>query len=70
MTYSVESTVQDLLANDAVKAIVEKHLPGLSSHPQIGMARGMSLSTVAKFANGLISPEALQKIDAELKTLA
>jgi hypothetical protein len=69
MAYSIESTVQELLDNEATKAIVDKHLPGLSSHPSIGMARSMGLSTVANFSGGLISQEALQKIDAELKAL-
>jgi hypothetical protein len=69
MSYSIESTVRDLLENDATKAIIEQHLPGFSSHPQIGMARGMGLSTVAKFSGGMITDEALQKISAALKGL-
>lgn len=70
MPYSTESTVRDLLDNDTTKAIVEQHLPGFSSHPQIGMARDMALRTVAKFSGGLITDEALQKIDAALKAIA
>lgn len=70
MSYSIESTVRDLLENDAAKAVVEQHLPGISDHPQIDMARGMSLSTVAKYTDGLISQDALEKIDADLKALA
>jgi hypothetical protein len=70
MPYSTESTVRDLLDNDATKAIVEQHLPGFSSHPQIGMVRDMGLSTVAKFSGGLITDEALQKIDAAFKAIA
>ena len=69
MTYSIESTVRDLLDNAATKSVVEKHLPGLSSHPQLGMARGMSLSTVAQFSGGQISEEVLQSVDAELRAL-
>lgn len=69
MSYSIESTVSDLLGSAAAKAIVEKHLPGLSSHPQIDMARGMPLTTAAKFAGGLISQDALEKIEADLKAL-
>ncbi|WP_179401461.1 hypothetical protein [Burkholderia guangdongensis] len=69
MPYSIESTVRDLLGNDATKAIIERHLPGLSAHPQAGLAQGFALATVAKFANGLISEDALRKIDAALKTL-
>ncbi|HYD63366.1 MAG TPA: hypothetical protein VEC35_23620 [Noviherbaspirillum sp.] len=69
MPYSIDSTVRDLLDNDVVKAIVEQHLPGFSAHPQIGMARGMSLSMVAKFSEGLITDDALQNIDEALRAL-
>ncbi|MBO7934231.1 hypothetical protein J6358_31525 [Burkholderia pseudomallei] len=69
MSYSAKSTVRDLLENDVTKAIVEQHLPGFSDHPQIGMARGMALSAVARFSGGLITEDALQKIDAALKAL-
>lgn len=70
MAYSIDSTVNELLADPAATAIVEKYLPGASSHPQIGMAGGMSLATVAQFAGALVPKGALEKIDAELKALA
>ncbi len=69
MAYSIESTVRELLGNEATKAILEQHLPGISSHPQIGMAGGMALATVAKFSGGLITEEALEKIQTALQAL-
>jgi hypothetical protein len=72
MAYSIESTVRELLdseATQATQAILEQYLPGISAHPQIGMASGMPLSTVAKFFSGLITDEALQKIQAALQAL-
>lgn len=69
MAYSIESTVRELLGNEATKAILEQYLPGISAHPQIGMASGMPLATVAKFSGGLITDEALQKIQAALQAL-
>jgi hypothetical protein len=69
MAYSIESTVRELLASDATKAILEQYLPGISAHPQIGMAGGMALATVAKFSGGLITDEALEKIQAALQAL-
>jgi hypothetical protein len=58
MSCSIESTVRDLLDNDATKAIIEQHLPGITFHPQLDMA----LATVAKHTDGLISEDLLQKI--------
>jgi hypothetical protein len=66
---SINSTLGDLLDNDTSKAILEKHLPGISTHPQISMGRGFPLKTVASFSGGLISNEALDKIEADLKAL-
>lgn len=66
---SIQSTLGDLLDNEVAKAILEKHLPGVSTHPQIGMGRGFALKMVAGFSGGLITSEALEKIDADLKAL-
>lgn len=69
MSFSIETKLGDLLDNEATKAVLEKHLPGISNHPQIGMGKGFALSMVAKFSGGLITEEALAKIDEELKAL-
>lgn len=69
MSLSINSNLGDLLDNEASKAVLEKHLPGISAHPQIAMGRGFPLKMVANFSGGLISNEALEKVDADLKTL-
>jgi hypothetical protein len=69
MSMSIESKLGDLLENEAAKAILEKHMPGISTHPQIGMGKGFALSMVAKFSGGLISDDMLTKVDADLKAL-
>jgi hypothetical protein len=69
MSFSIESKLGDLLDNEATKAILEKHMPGISTHPQIGMGKGFALSMVAKFSGGMITEEMLQKVNAELTAL-
>lgn len=69
MSFSIESKIRDILADDQAKAAVEKILPGFSKHPQLGLAKSMSLKTVAKYSGGLITDEALQKIDAEFQAI-
>jgi hypothetical protein len=69
MSFSIESKLGDLLENDAAKAVLEKHMPGISTHPQIGMGKGFALSMVAKFSGGLITEEMLQKVNADLTAL-
>ncbi len=69
MAFNTDSKVGDLLANDQVKAILDKHMEGFSSNPQLGMAKGFSLKMVAGFSGGKITPEKLAAIDAELAAL-
>jgi para-nitrobenzyl esterase len=64
------TTIGDIIDNPAAKAIVEKYLPGFSSHPQIDMARSFTLKAVQSFRPDMISDELLAKIDADFAALA
>ncbi|GAB3552719.1 hypothetical protein GCM10027343_38610 [Noviherbaspirillum agri] len=70
MSLSINSNLGDLLDNADSKAVLEKHLPGISTHPQIAMGRGFPLKMVANFSGGLITNEALEKVDTDLKALS
>lgn len=68
--YSTATTkVGDLLANPAAAAILERHFPGFSADSRIGMAKGMTLRTIQKFAKDVFTEEALTAVDAELAEL-
>lgn len=69
-TFSTQSKLGDLLDNDTTKAILEKHMLGISTHPQIAMGREMPLAVVASFSGGLITPDMLDKVDTDLNSLA
>ncbi|AUY32328.1 hypothetical protein EON09_14515 [Pseudomonas soli] len=69
MAFSIDSKVGELLDNNNTSQVLEKHVPGISKHPQIGMARGFALVTAAKYSGGLISPEVLKEIDSDLRAL-
>ena len=69
MAYSIQSSLGDLLDNEQTKAILEKHMPGISAHPQIAMGRGFPLSVVANFSGGLITEDMLKAVDADLVAL-
>jgi hypothetical protein len=67
---SANSKISEILENAEAKAIVEKHMPGFSSHPQIDMAKDFSLKAVQSFAPDRISDELLAKIDADFAAMA
>lgn len=69
MAFSTQSKLGDLLENDQAAAILEKHIPGISTHPQIGMGKGFPLAVVANFSGGLITQEMLQAVDADFAAL-
>lgn len=68
MPFSIDSKLGDLLDNEATKAVLEKHLPGISEHPQLALGRGFSFRTAAQFAGG-VSRAQLEQVDAALKAL-
>lgn len=69
MSFSTQTKLGDLLDNEATKAILEKHMPGISEHPQIGMGKGFPLAVVANFSGGLITQDMLDAVDADLAAM-
>lgn len=70
MKLTIESKISELLDNEGSREIVEKHLPGLSTHPMIGMARGMTLNQIMPFSDGQVTPEVIEAISEDLENLA
>lgn len=71
VSYSTtDSDIGTLLDNPATKAILEKHVPGMTTDPQTAMARPMTLKQVQAFAPAQLSDETLAKIDVDLAALS
>jgi hypothetical protein len=58
-----------LLDNPAAKAIIEKHIPGMTSNDQLDMARAMTLKTIQQYAPDDVTDARLAAIDADLAKL-
>ncbi len=72
MSHSIHSTLQSILSDEQAKAVLEKHMPGASSHPDLPMAMHMTLQQISYYpeaAEAGLSQEKLQAIDADLKAL-
>lgn len=73
MSLSSKSPIRDLITNPEAKAILEKHLPGASRHPDLPQALYMSLREVMYYpeaASAGLTKEKLEAIDADLQGLA
>ena len=66
---TADSRIGDLLGDDAARAVLEKHFPGMAANPQIAMAKGMTLRAVQAFAADQFTDEALAAVDADLAGL-
>lgn len=69
MALSIDSTLGDILADEKGKAVLEKHLPGVSSMPGLDMAKGYSLKAIAPMSQGRITDEMLNAIAEDLSKL-
>lgn len=66
---TAETDVGTLLDDPAAKAIIDKHIPGMTSNEQIEMARSMTLKAVQTYAPDDVTDERLAQIDADLAKL-
>jgi hypothetical protein len=46
MALTLDTTLGTILDNPQAKAILDKHLPGVSSNPMVGMVKGMTLNMI------------------------
>jgi para-nitrobenzyl esterase len=69
--YSSSSTLLGKLLDDPkARALLDKHIPGLTSNPQIAAARGMTLKAVQKNVPDKITDKVLADLDADLVKLS
>lgn len=54
MKFTLDTTLGELIDNPQAKAVLDQQLPGVSNHPMVAMARGMSLNMI------LAMPQAAQ----------
>lgn len=71
MTYTLKSNLGDLLKDAVAVQVLEKNAPGISTHPMIGLAKGMALETLLALPQARqfgITKEMVLKVLAEIET--
>lgn len=69
MAFTQSSLVKDVLADARARAVIEKHLPGATAHPQLYDAMYMTIGEVAAFPQAGISQQKFQEILEDLEAL-
>ncbi len=72
MAYTLDTKVGEILDDTGAVKILEKHVPGISTNPMIGLAKGMTLKSLlampqAKQAG--ITEEMVKQVLAEINAL-
>ena len=63
---NLDTSVADIVADEAGKAVLDAHLPGATEDEHYEMVKGMSLRQIAGMAPKRLPPELLAKVEADL----
>lgn len=69
MSYSENTKLGELLKDERTKALLEKWSPGITSHPQLALGKGMPIKTIAGFPQSGFTPDNFVGFLAELTAL-
>jgi beta-glucosidase len=65
--FGMQSTVGELLANDAARAIVDSYMPGVANMEEVEMVKNWTLEQIAGMVPDMLPPELLQRIIGDLE---
>ena len=68
MAFGANSTIRELMENERA-SVVERHLPGASSHPQLSQAWYMTLREVSYYPEAGMTPAQFEAIVNDLATI-
>jgi hypothetical protein len=63
------TTLGTLLEDPQVVEILEKHAPGITSNPMIGMAKGMTAAQAMSMAGSVLDQDKVEAIKREVEQL-
>jgi hypothetical protein len=69
MAFGANSTIRELMENEQARAVVERHLPGASKHPQLSQAWYMTLREVSYYPEAGMTPAQFEAIVKDLAKL-
>ena len=67
--FSIDSPIEQLVANPATKTVLDTDFPGLTAHPAYEQFKAMSLKQLQPFSNGVITDDLLVKAGTDLAAI-
>lgn len=68
MKYTTQTRLGELINDDRAKKIIERHLPGATTHPQLHMALGMTLAEVSTYPESGLTQDKLSALLNDLNS--
>jgi len=72
MAYTLDTTVGTILEDTGAVKILEKHVPGISKNPMIGMAKGFTLKQILSMPQAKefgLTEEMVKKVLTEINAV-
>ncbi len=72
MPYTLDTKVGEILKDTQAVEILEKHAPGVSKNPMIGMAKGMTLKAIIAMPQARqagLTEDRVEKVLAEINAI-
>lgn len=67
--HTLDTPIERLAADPAARAVLDRELPGLTTHERYDQFKGMSLKALKPFSGGMITDERLAAVEAALRAL-
>jgi len=67
--FTLETPIQEIVADAQGKAAIDKNLPGLIGLPQYEMFKGLSLNQLKAYSDGKLTDDLLAKTAADLAAI-
>lgn len=66
---TVDTPIETIVANPAGKAVLDKDVPGLTTHAMYDSFKSMSLKALQPMSSGALSDEMLAKVETDLAAI-
>ena len=67
--FTLDTPIEQIVANPAGKAVLDRDLPGLTTHPAYDQFKGMSLKEVEPMSQGALTDDMIAKTGVDLAAL-
>lgn len=67
--FTLDTPIQEIVADAQGKAVIDKNLPGMIGLPQYDMFKGLSLNQLKAYSDGKLTDEILAKTATDLAAI-